>query len=453
MHAFPTLAAAAHMLATSATTAESLTRACLERIDDAAGEGARTFIAVRHREALAAAIESDRRRAEGRALGPLDGVPISVKDLFDLEGEVTRAGSKILADAPAAAHDAPSIARLKSAGAVIVGRTNMTEFAYGAHGTNVHYGTPANLWDRPAKRIPGGSTSGGAVSVTDGMALATIGSDTGGSVRIPAALCGLAGFKPTQARVPLAGAFPLSHTRDSIGPLGKSAACCILLDHVMAGRSGDVPRPANLSGITLAVPTSIVLDALEPAVEAAFSRALSQLSRAGARIREIAFSELVDERDSAKQVNFSGYEAYQLHRERLDTRYADFDPCVGKRLMLGAAMRESDYRALVSTRAKLIASADRTTAPFAALVLPTVPIIAPRQEALFASEAAFFGINGLLLRNCAPFNVFDRPAWSLPCHQNGEAPVGLMVVGAREGDDALQALGLAVEAALAVPLR
>jgi aspartyl-tRNA(Asn)/glutamyl-tRNA(Gln) amidotransferase subunit A len=281
------------------------------------------------------------------------------------------------------------------------------------------------------------------------MAVATIGSDTGGSVRIPAALCGLAGFKPTQARIPLDGAFPLSHSRDSIGPLASSASCCILLDRILAGEPIRPPAPASLSGISLAVPTTIVLEGLDKSVEQAFARALSALSRAGASIREIPFTELQDEADSAKTVNFSAYEAYQLHRERLETRYADFDPMVAKRLMFGANMREQDYRELVATRTKLRASADRTTAGYAALLLPTVPIVAPRIAELRVSEAEFFRINGLLLRNCAPFNVFDRPAWSLPCHRAGEAPVGLMVVGATGGDHALQALGLSIEAVLA----
>ena len=213
-------------LALGKTTSEKLVCACLEKIAYPAGEGPRAFIKVYADEALAAAIGSDTARVGGAVASAIAGIPISIKDLFDIHGEVTRAGSKVLAHAPPATVDAPAIARLRAAGAIIIGRTNMTEFAYGAHGMNAHYGTPLNPWDRNAKRIPGGSTSGGAVSVTDGMAAATIGSDTGGSVRIPSALCGITGFKPTQARVPLTGAFPLSFTRDSIGPLGQSVTCC-----------------------------------------------------------------------------------------------------------------------------------------------------------------------------------------------------------------------------------
>lgn len=448
MSTMKTIAEAARALAARETTATALLASCLSNISAPDGEGARAFIAVNEAGARRAAMLADKRREAGAVLSVIDGIPISVKDLFDLEGEVTRAGSIILADDAPAAHDAPAIARLRAAGAIIVGRTNMTEFAYGAHGTNRHYGTPLNAWDRAAKRIPGGSTSGGAVSVTDGMALSTIGSDTGGSVRIPAALTGIAGFKPTQARVPLAGAFPLSPTRDSIGPLGPSAACCIVLDHLMAGMPPTLPQPANLSGIVLGVPTAIMLDGLDRAVQSAFDAALTRLSRAGALIREFAFTELIDERDSAKAVNFSGYEAYQLHRERLETRERDFDPRVARRLLLGRDMKEADYLILKQTRQKLMASADRTTAAYAALVMPTVPMVAPTLDELNRSDDDFYRINGLLLRNCAPFNVFDRPAWSLPCHRPGEAPVGLMVVGETGGDERLQGLGIAIETAL-----
>jgi aspartyl-tRNA(Asn)/glutamyl-tRNA(Gln) amidotransferase subunit A len=241
-----TLPELAHALATGKTNSEKLVHSCLERIADPAGEGARAFIKVYADSALAAARGSDVARSTGQVASPLAGIPISIKDLFDIGGEVTRAGSIVLADTAPATADAPAIARLRAAGMILVGRTNMTEFAYGANGMNQHYGTPRNPWDRTTGRIPGGSTSGGAVSVTDGMAAATIGSDTGGSVRIPSALCGITGFKPTQRRVPLAGAFPLSFTRDSIGPLGPSVACCAWLDAAMANSALDIPAPVSL---------------------------------------------------------------------------------------------------------------------------------------------------------------------------------------------------------------
>ncbi len=444
-----TLAEISQALAAGRTSSEALTRQYLERIADPAGEGARAFIKVHADRALAAARASDSLRKQGIVPSPLAGIPISIKDLFDIQGDVTTAGSIILKDALPAKADAPAMARLRAAGAIFLGRTNMTEFAYGGHGMNSHYGTPRNPWDRSTGRIPGGSTSGGAVSVTDGMAAATIGSDTGGSVRIPAALCGITGYKPTQSRVPLTGAFPLSSTRDSIGPLGNSAACCIWLDAVMAGESPELPAPISLKHLRFGVPTTILLDGLDKEVAAAFSRALSILSAAGAVIEEFAFDELADEAAGSVKVNFSAVEAYALHRERLATRLHDFDPRVAKRLLLGANMNAADYYELILQRRQLMTGANRRTARFDALLAPAVPIIAPAIADIDASEAALLRYNGLILRNTAPFNVFDRPCWSLPCHAPGEAPVGLMVIGETGGDRRLQALGLAIEAALA----
>lgn len=443
-----TLTDLAHELRAGETTSAALVEQCLAAIDDPMGEGTRAFIDVYRDGARRAARAADKARAQGDVPSVIAGIPISIKDLFDVAGEVTRAGSTILANAPPAERDAPAIARLKAVGLILIGRTNMTEFAYGGHGTNCHYGTPLNPWDRATKRIPGGSTSGGAVSVTDRMAAATIGSDTGGSVRIPAALCGLAGYKPTQARVPLTGAFPLSHTRDSIGPLGVSANCCVLLDRVMAGEAITTREAASLRGLTFGVPTTIMLDRLDREVERAFASALTRISRAGATIKEFVFQELQDEADASKVVNFSGYEAYQLHRERLETQFNQFDPRVSKRLMLGAAMKESDYRALHALRLKLMASADKTTLPFDALLAPTVPIVAPAFADIDKSDDDLYRINSLTLRNAAPYNALNRPAWSLPCHRRGEAPVGLMIIGETNGDAKLQRLGVAVEAAL-----
>ncbi len=438
----------AEALTAGTTTSVVLTKQCLANIANEGGEGQRAFVKVYTEAALETARLSDRARKNGTIRSVLEGIPISIKDLFDEAGQVTRAGSIFFDDHEQAERDAPAIARLRAAGAVVIGRTNMTEFAYGAHGTNCHYGTPLNPFDRASKRIAGGSTSGGAVSVTDGMAAATIGSDTGGSVRIPAALCGLVGYKPTQARVPLQGAFPLSHTRDSIGPLGTTASCCVLLDAAMAGEPIRLPESARLRGINFGVPTTIMLDQLSKEVARDFERALTTLSAAGAMIKEFAFTELQDELDASRAANFSGYEAYQLHRERLADHLEKFDPKVAVRLLLGAKIKEADYRALVDFRLRLMVSANQTTARFDALLMPTVPIVAPTLAELAVSDEDFFRINTLLLRNTAPFNVLDRPAWTLPCHTQGEAPVGLMVVGETHGDHKLQRIGQAVEAVM-----
>ena len=436
-------------LATSATTSEKLVRECLEKIAAPNGEGARAFIKVYAEPALAAARASDTARANGQVASPIAGIPISVKDLFDIGGEITRAGSIVLNDAPPATLDAPAIARLKAAGMIVIGRTNMTEFAYGAHGMNQHYGTPLNPWDRAAKRIPGGSTSGGAVSVTDDMAAATIGSDTGGSVRIPSALCGITGFKPTQRRVPLTGAFPLSSTRDSIGPLGRSVACCTLLDAVMSDATPVLPAPVGLNGLRFGVPTTLLQDALAPQVADAFARALTALSAAGALIEEFAFPELARERDGSVKANFSAVEAYALHRARLESDGDKFDRRVYARLMLGAGMKAADYVDLLKLRRGLMESADRATARFDALLAPTVPIIAPTIAEMESSDDVFFKVNGMLLRNCAPFNVLDRPCLSIPCHRVGDAPVGLMLAGETMRDARVLSIGQAIETVLA----
>ena len=443
-----TLSDLSHDLATGKTTSEELVRDCLDNITDPAGEGARAFIKVYADTALAAARASDVARAAGQVPSPLAGIPISIKDLFDIGGEVTRAGSMVLADAAPATADAPAIARLKAAGIILIGRTNMTEFAYGANGMNQHYGTPRNPWDRATGRIPGGSTSGGAVSVTDGMAAATIGSDTGGSVRIPSALCGITGFKPTQQRVPLAGAFPLSFTRDSIGPLGRSVACCAWLDAVMSNSTPQTPETVNLKGLRFGVPTTLLLDGLAPEVSDAFSRALTVLSAAGATVEEFEFPEITRERDGSTKANFSAVEAYALHRQRLETAGDKFDRRVYKRLMLGAEMKAADYVDLMELRRSLIASANGTTARYDAVLAPTVPLIAPALAEMESSDENFIRINGLLLRNCAPFNVLDWPCLSIPCHRPGTAPVGLMIVGKAMRDAIVLNIGQAIEAAI-----
>lgn len=324
----------------------------------------------------------------------------------------------------------------------------MTEFAYGANGINQHHGTPLNPWDRATGRIPGGSTSGGAVSVTDGMAAATIGSDTGGSVRIPAALTGISGFKPTQRRIPLTGAFPLSFTRDSIGPLGRSVACCAWLDAVMASAPPHALAPLALKGLAFGVPTTIALDALDSTVSAAFARSLTALSAAGARIEEFDFPELARERDGSRRANFSAVEAYALHRDRLASDGDRFDRRVRLRLMAGADIKAADYVDLLQLRLALMQSANRRTARYDALLLPTVPIVAPALAEMESSDDTFFRVNAQLLRNCAPFNVLDRPCLSIPCERPGEAPVGLMVAGETMGDARVLEIGQAVEAAL-----
>src|SRR5205085_10238186 len=281
----PTVLSLAAALVAGQTTSRDLVEAALARIADPRGEGARTFTKVYADSARAAADAQDRLRQAGYVASPLAGLPVSIKDLFDVAGEQTLAGSKALDDASPATADAPIVARLRAAGAVLIGRTNMTEFAFSGVGINPHYGTPGNPYDR--RLIPGGSSSGAAVSVGDGNAIVAIGTDTGGSVRIPAALCGITGFKPTQQRISRDGATPLSTTLDSIGPLANSIACCAIVDAIMAGEPPIVPEPLPVAGMRLGVPQAYVLDDLAPEVARAFTDACAMLSRAGARVTDM----------------------------------------------------------------------------------------------------------------------------------------------------------------------
>jgi aspartyl-tRNA(Asn)/glutamyl-tRNA(Gln) amidotransferase subunit A len=428
------------------TTSRALVEAALARIADPAGEGRRTFISVDAERARRAAAAQDELRSAGYVASPLSGLPVSIKDLFDVAGERTRAGSKALDDAQPASRDAAIVARLKRAGAVLVGRTNMTEFAFSGVGINPHYGTPGNPFDRT--RIPGGSSSGAAVSVTDGAAVAAIGTDTGGSVRIPAALCGLVGFKPTQARVPLAGTLPLSRTLDSIGPLAPSVACCAIVDAVLAGEDAVVPEACPSATLRLGVPQRMVLDGLDDAVAAGFARALATLSRAGTRLVDVPFVELDDYAAINSLGGFAAAEAYAWHRALLARRGADYDPRVRVRIERGRAMSAADYVTLVAERADIIARIDASTAAFDALVMPTVAVIAPPLAA-FATDQEFARLNALILRNPAIVNFLDRCAITLPMERAGEAPMGLMLV-ARGGEDRrLFAIALGIEAALA----
>jgi aspartyl-tRNA(Asn)/glutamyl-tRNA(Gln) amidotransferase subunit A len=429
----------AEALAAGRTTSRALVEDALSRIDDPA-----TYIAV-YDHARDAADAQDRLRRVGTVASPLAGLPVAIKDLFDVKGERTLAGSTALDDAAPAARDAAIVARLKRAGAVLVGRTNMTEFAFSGVGINSHYGTPGNPFDRA--RIPGGSSSGAAVAAKTGSCVVAIGTDTGGSVRIPAALCGLAGFKPTQFRVPRDGALPLSTTLDSIGPLARSIACCAIADAVLAGEEPELPATIPAAGLRLAVPQTVVLDGLDETVARAFARALSVLSRHGARVTEVPLAELGEYAAINAGGGFSVAEAFAWHRALLARRGGDYDPRVRVRIERGSAMSAADYVALGADRARFIAAIDARAAGYDALVWPTVAIAAP-PIAAFAADADYARLNMLILRNPSIVNFLDRCAATLPIEREGEAPVGLMVVGGHGEDRRLLALALGIEAAL-----
>jgi aspartyl-tRNA(Asn)/glutamyl-tRNA(Gln) amidotransferase subunit A len=440
----PALDSLRAQLADRRLDAATLLASCVERIGDASGEGRRVFPHGVSPAAIPQAAASDALRQCGVA-GPLSGIPVSMKDLFDVQGEVTRAGSRILSGQPAA-RDAVAIGRLRAAGAVLVGRTNMTEFAYSGLGINPHFGTPANPFDRRAARIPGGSSSGAAVSVTDGMAAAAIGSDTGGSCRIPAALCGLAGFKPTAARIPLEGAVPLSSSYDSVGSIAPGVACCAALDSIMAGEP-DWPgiEPQPLSGLRLAVPASIVLDDMDAGVAAAFERAIARLTTAGAIVREVAFDSWQQFAALGQHGGLVAAEAWAWHVGLIKCHADEYDPRVLARIRLGSQHSTAEYLQIRALRSRLCLQADDELRPFDAIVCPTVPITAPRIADL-AEEPAYSSINRLLLRNPAIANMLDLCAVSIPCHAPEDAPVGLMLMGRHMSDRQLLAIGIGVEA-------
>jgi len=445
----PTVEALAADLAAGRTSSVELTTAALARAADPVGEGARVFTHIDAERALVLARASDALRRIGPARSPLDGLPVSMKDLFDIAGQTTCAGSVLLRDAPPAARNATVVDRLQAAGAVIVGRTNMTEFAYSGLGINPHHGTPRNAWDRIGGRIPGGSSSGAAVSVTDGMSVAAVGTDTGGSVRIPAALCGLAGYKPTARRVPMDGVLPLSAALDSVGPLAASVRCCAIVDAVLSGEPVAVPDAADLVDARLAIPDEVVLDDSDADVAGAFEAACRILTAAGARIRRISIPELAELPALHARGTFTAAEAWAWHRQHIETRASAYDPRVVSRIQLGARMTAADLIDLVAARRRWIAAVSSRIGGIDALLMPTVPWVAPHIATLVQDEAAYYRANGLMLRNPTFINFLDGCALSLPCQAPGAPPVGLMLAAAGGRDAQILALGQAVEAALA----
>jgi len=440
----PTLATLAEDLAHGRTSARKLVDECVARIADPAGEGIRTFIHVDREAAIEAAEAMDRLRKAKAAPYPYAGIPVSIKDLFDIKGQVTRAGSRALEDSPPATADATAVARLRRAGFIVIGRTNMTEFAYSGIGINPHYGTPKSAWQRNVGHVPGGSSSGAAVSIADGMAHGALGTDTGGSCRIPAAYNGIVGFKPTQRRVPLDGGVPLSFTLDSFGPLARTVGCCAALDAVLADEPMQPLQPRPVKGMRLAVPTTVALDDLEDEVARTFERSLETLSRQGALIERIAVPEFLDIGVMNAKGGFAASESFAWHRYLLTSKGDVYDPRVSSRILRGESLSAADYIDLLNARRSLIARAAVRLAPYDALVMPTSAITPPRIADL-ADDKAFAKANLLSLRNCTLINMIDGCAISLPAHREGEAPVGLMLAASGGSDRRIFELAAGME--------
>ncbi len=434
-------------LADGRVKARDLVEGCLERIEDPAGEGARAFISVNAETARADADYMDTLRTRGRVPSPFAGVPASYKDLFDVAGEVTRAGSAILDGADAAVADCPAVARMRAAGFVQMGRTNMTEFAFSGVGANPHYGMPANPYDRAAKRVPGGSSSGAAISITDDMAGIALGTDTGGSCRIPAAFNGIVGYKPTAWRVPTEGVYPLAFSLDSVGPLGRSVSCCAAADAIMAQDWSGAIAPRGVKGLRFGALQTLVMNDLDDDVARAYAKSLSALSAAGAIVEEVEIEALGELPQINSKGGLAAAEAHAWHKDMLAESFDKYDHRVGSRILMGENQSAADYIGLMDARGRLIDAADEVSAAYDALLLPSVAVAAPPLAA-FEADEEYLRLNFLILRNTSVGNFLDRCAISLPCHEPGSAPVGLMLMGEHGDDENLFSLARAVEQVL-----
>lgn len=414
-------------------TSRKLVETCFDAISSAGDEAEKIFLIQYQARAIKTADWIDQGRKIGMVLPAHAGIPIAVKDLFDVKGEVTRAGSQVLDELPAAAKNAEIINRLQAAGFVIVGKNNMTEFAYSGLGVNAHFGTPFNPHDEKTPRVPGGSSSGAGVSVSRALVPAAIGTDTGGSCRIPAAFCGIVGFKPTSTRVPKTGAMPLSKTLDCVGPLTTSVSCAAVLDSILSGGAGEDVASFPEGGLRIGVLDGYVTELMDKQVGAAYERVLTRLSQRGVRLTPVSIPQIAELPKINSKGGFVGADAYAWHKELLETRSEFYDPWVRARFDAGKSQSAADYIELGEKRHQLRTLVAEKQYLFDALILPTVQIVAPTLAELEDSKKSN-EINILCLRNTAVGNFLDVPAISIPCHESGELPVGAMLFG-MTGDD------------------
>ena len=445
------LCAAAEAVQRGSLGAAQAMESCIALADAPASRHA--FIRRFDTMARAAARAVDEARAAGAPVPALAGLAVSVKDLFDVAGVPSTAASGSLAQTAPAVCDSVAVARLRAAGAALLGHTNLTEFAFSGVGINPHHGTPANAATAAldsTPRIPGGSTSGGAVSVASGAAWAALGSDTRGSIRVPAALHGLVGFKNTQALTSNIGCLPLSFTLDTCCAITHSVRDAIVLHQVLAARRVHLVD-RGVATLKLAVPGGDMLDALDTTVARAFERSLARLRAGGAQLVDVRLpAGLSPALDSGR---ISSAEAWAWHRGRLDQHGHEYDPRVLKRIHMGSGIGAADYIDLLQRRRDWIAAVQALADGFDAFISPTVPIVAPPLQALIDDEEQFFATNTLLLRNPSVVNHLDGCALSLPCHAADELPVGLMVWAPALHDDQVLQAALAIERQLRSPTR
>jgi aspartyl-tRNA(Asn)/glutamyl-tRNA(Gln) amidotransferase subunit A len=392
---------------------------------------------------------SAKRIASGQALGPLDGVPTAHKDLFDVEGLATTSGAKVMRSSEVKSSDAAVVAHLKAAGMVTLGRTNMSEFAFSGLGINPHYGTPINPNDPAVARLPGGSSSGAGVAVASGLIPVALGTDTGGSVRIPAAFNGIVGYKATRGRYDLTGVFPLASSLDSLGPLTKTVEDAIMLDSAMRGKKQSDVRITSLAGKRFVIPETIMFDDIETEVVDAFEATVERLISAGAHVRRAAFPrfKLIFELIASRGALVTA-EAFALHKKRLAGEDASgMDPRVVQRIRLGEKMSLADYLSIQEIRQQMIREMDQLVEAGELIISPTLPHVAPEIEPLIKDDAAFFAMNGKTLRNTQVGNFLDWCAVSIPCKTAIQGlPVGFSIAGLPNQDEYLLSVAAASEA-------
>ena len=446
----PGLRELSHALRSGQTTASQLVEHALER----ASQSKSVFTTI-NPGLLHLANTIDSRHKKSQPLAPLAGIPIALKDLFNIRNEVTLAGSIVRKHyAQAEDADAEVLAPLRAAGLLFFGRTNMSEFAYSGIGTNAHYGTPLSIWDRDTGRLPGGSSSGSAVAVGEGIVCASLGSDTAGSCRIPAAFNGVVGVKPSHGRMSLKGIYPLSPTLDAPGPIAIDVDSCFILDQLMCGRAkpaDELPRlqPAELNQLRLVIPEARVMDDLDAEVRTAFEAAIEALRAAGINIRQQTLPLLDDCDDLFIERPIVVREVWDHHRSMLEQHFDEYDPFVSTRLRLGANISDEEQQNRYQARDQLVAAFEREFAGLQAdaLIYPTVTCVPPAIAETEDDENAR-RVNLRCLRNTATVNYFNGCAISLPCHREGEAPVGLMLSATNGQDESLYRIAAAIEAAL-----
>jgi aspartyl-tRNA(Asn)/glutamyl-tRNA(Gln) amidotransferase subunit A len=429
-----------HLIATKQVSPVEVVRAHLDRIAVLDGS-LHAFITLTADEALAAAREAEAAVMNGRPLSPLHGVPLGLKDLYDTAGVRTTGGSKILGDRVPTA-DGTVVRRLREAGMIVLGKLNMVEFAYGPEGLNAHYGHARNPWDAAAHRMAGGSSSGSGAAVAAGLVPVALGSDTGGSIRIPCSLCGLTGIKPTYGRVSRAGVLPLSWSMDHVGPMTRTAADCAAALRIMAGYDpGDpttsvLPVPdyaaaltGDVRGLRVGLLRSFFLDAATAEVRGAVEAAARALAGAGAVVDEVALPSVGHVAAGALAV--VGSEAMAYHAGWLRTRRAEYDPEVSTRLMLGAFISGVHYVRGQQARALVRREVDEALARRDVLLAPATPITAPRiEERQTRLGDGPSDVRSALIRLTRPFNFSGHPACSVPCGFTGDGlPIGMQIVG------------------------